>query len=70
MRACVVERLAAPGAPHDLDELAGALVARLLVLEHAEAGQFRRFRPRHDVHEQATVGQPLVRRRHLRGQRG
>lgn len=39
VRALVIERLGAPGAPHDLDELTGAGVPGVLVGVVAEAGE-------------------------------
>ena len=38
-----VERLAAPGAAHDLEELAGLVVAGVLVVVDAEPGQLGRL---------------------------
>jgi hypothetical protein len=68
VRTAVVERLTAPRAAHDLDELAGAFVAHLLVFEDAEPREFGRFGAGDDVDEQPPAREALIRRRHLRGE--
>src|SRR5690606_11744914 len=65
VRADVADRLAVPQPPDDVEELAGARVAAVLVQEVAVGPLFGAFPTGHHVQQEALSGVPLERRGHL-----
>jgi hypothetical protein len=62
-------RFRRPQLPHHIQKLAGADVPRLFVQKIPIGPLLMRFTTGDDVEQQSTARVPLIRRRHLRGQR-